>query len=156
MHVDDIRLELTLWDFGGEDKYRNLFPSYVNGCIAALILYDTTRKETIEDIQNWVNIIDQNQDGVIKVLIGTKIDLVDQREISKEDADKACNEYNWCADIIETSSKTGENVEQAFVNVVREVIKRKLNKCQDCGEFFSKSLKFCSHCGAAVSKVTFS
>ena len=141
-------IEATIWDFGGEEKYRTLFPKYVNGAIAALILYDTTRENTIEDIHEFVDIIDNfATEGAIKVLIGTKIDLVDQREITKEEANKICSKYNWCADIIETSAKTGENIEEAFLNVFREIVESKFNRCSGCNEYFPRKLKFCTNCG---------
>jgi small GTP-binding protein len=147
----EISLDLNIWDFGGEEKYRTLFPSYANGASAALILYDTTNRETIEDIANWVKIVDENAyEDVIKILIGTKIDLTEKREITKEAATKACEDYHWCAEAIETSAKTGENVEEAFLNVTREIVKRKLQTCKNCGEVFDKKLKFCQYCGDKV------
>lgn len=147
----EISLELNIWDFGGEEKYRMLFPSYANGATAALILYDTTNRETIADIASWVKIVDENAyEGVIKILIGTKIDLTEKREITKEEATKTCEKYRWCAETIETSAKTGENVEEAFLNVAREILKRKLHTCKNCGEVFDKKLKFCQYCGDKV------
>ena len=141
-------IEATIWDFGGEEKYRTLFPKYVNGAIAALILYDTTRKNTIEDIHELVDIIDAYADGdVIKVLIGTKIDLEDQRDITKEEVNEICSKYNWCAEIIETSAKTGENVEEAFLNVFREIVENKFHRCSGCKEYFPRKIKFCTNCG---------
>ncbi len=64
---ENLKIELNIWDFGGEEKYRILFPAYVNGASAALLLYDTTRKATLEDISNWVKIIDENAKDIIKV-----------------------------------------------------------------------------------------
>ena len=40
-------LELNIWDFGGEEKYRTLFPSYANGAAAAMILFDITNKKSL-------------------------------------------------------------------------------------------------------------
>jgi Ras-related protein Rab-1A len=148
---DNLTIEATIWDFGGEEKYRTLFPQYVQGATAALILYDTTNKETINDVHNWVDLVDAYaSEDVLKVLIGTKIDLKDQREITKEKAKKSCEKYNWCAEIIETSSKTGENVEDAFINIAREIVDIKFQKCKACGDYFSKKLKFCVNCGEKV------
>lgn len=153
---EDLYLEFSIWDFGGEEKYRTLFPSYVNGAMAALILYDTTNKETLEDVHNWIEIIDNNQDDVVKVMIGTKIDLKDQKEISREEAQKVSDEAGCFGQVVETSSKTGENVEQAFLTVAREIVSKKLQLCENCEEYYAKKLKFCSHCGKPRLNVTFS
>ncbi len=145
---DDLSLDVNIWDMGGEEKYKALFPSYVKGATAALILYDTTRKETIDDISSWVEIVDDYaSEDIIKILIGTKIDLKDQRDITKKEAEKHSAEHNWSAEIIETSAKTGENVEEAFINVANQIVGIYFQKCSACGDYFSKKLKICSNCG---------
>lgn len=148
---NEITLELNIWDFGGEEKYRTLFPSYANGAAAALILFDTTNEETLEDISNWVKIIEDNSmPNVVKLLIATKIDLKEKREVSKKKAMEYCNNYDWCKEIIKTSSKTGENVEDTFVTIAKNLLRRNLQKCKACTKFFSNKLKYCNFCGEKI------
>ncbi|MFX0086844.1 MAG: Rab family GTPase [Candidatus Hodarchaeota archaeon] len=147
----DFSLELNIWDFGGEEKYRTLFPSYANGAAAAMILFDTTNKKSLYDIENWIKIIDENAlSNVIKIVIATKIDLKNLREVSKNDAKDFCKKYDWCKDFISTSAKTGENVEEAFVYVAQEISKENLQFCTSCGEIFNRKLKHCQYCGQKV------
>ena len=152
VNIDNkINLELNIWDFGGEQRYRTLFPSYCHGASAALILYDTTDKESLDDIKNWINIIDNNAlENVIKVLIGSKIDLKDKKVISNEEAKNFSKQFNCLGEPVETSSKTGANVEKAFLNVARLILSIFLQTCKNCGEFFSKKLKICNHCGEPI------
>ena len=148
---NDISLELNIWDFAGEEKFRTLFPAYANGASAAFILFDTTRKETLKDIDNWVEIIDKNAvPNIVKQIIATKIDLKSERKVSKKDAEGYFKKYDWCTDITRTSSKTGENVEDAFNLVVKKIIKNNLQTCKSCGEVFNKKLKNCQYCGEKV------
>jgi len=147
----DISLELNIWDFGGEERYRTLFPAYANGASAAFILFDTTNKDSLKDIDNWIDIIDENAyRNIVKQIIATKIDLKSEREVSKKEATDFCKKYDWFTDITSTSSKTGENVEDAFFYVVKKIIKRNLQICKSCGEVFSLKLKHCKYCGAKV------
>jgi small GTP-binding protein len=150
MIVDENKeLDLTIWDFGGEEKYRFLFPSYVNGAAAALILFDITRKETLEDVQNWVNIVDENADeNIVKILIATKIDLKEERQISIDDGKELCKKYGCYEEPLGTSSKTGENVEKAFRKAAEAIMNVRLQRCTSCGEIFAKKLKICNYCGA--------
>ena len=147
----NVMIEANIWDFGGEQKYRILFPAYVNGASAALILYDTTDKKSLEDVKNWIDIIDENADEkIVKVLIGAKNDLIDEKTVSFEEARSLSIEMNCSGEPIETSSKTGENVEQAFLNVAKEILKRVMQKCKGCGELFNKKLKICNYCGTSI------
>ena len=147
----DISLELNIWDFAGEEKYRTLFPAYANGASAAFILFDTTRRDTLKDVDNWIDIIDNNAyPNIVKQIIATKIDLKDKREVSKKDAEDYFKKYNWFTKITSTSSKTGENVENAFILVVKEIIKNNLQTCGSCEEIFNKKLKNCQYCGERV------
>ncbi len=147
----DLSLELNIWDFAGEEKYRTLFPAYANGASAAFILFDTTGRETLKDIDSWLEIIDENAySNIVKQVIAAKIDLKSEREVSKKDAEDFFKKYEWCTDIISTSSKTGENVEEAFILVVKKIIKNNLQICKSCGEVFNKKLKNCQYCGEKV------
>ncbi len=147
---EKLHIELNIWDFGGEEKYRILFPAYVNGATAALLLFDTTDKSSLEDIKNWVKIINRNSDDVIKIIIGTKIDLKENREISKAEVIKINDEFHCYGEPIGTSSKTGEHVDQAFLSLANAIIDRELQECTQCGELFSKKLKICNFCGENI------
>jgi len=147
----EFSLDLNIWDFAGEEKYRTLFPSYANGAAAAMILFDTTNKNSLYDIENWINIVDENAlENVVKIIIATKVDLKNLREVSKSDAKSFCKKYDWCENFISTSAKTGENVEEAFLHVAREIVKNNLQFCKSCGEQFNRKLKYCQHCGEKV------
>ncbi|MFW9825784.1 MAG: hypothetical protein ACFFE4_22775, partial [Candidatus Thorarchaeota archaeon] len=98
----------------------------------------------------WVDIIDENSKEVIKIMIGTKIDLKDEREVSKAYATEINEKFRCYGEPVGTSSKTGENVEEVFLNVVRAIIKRDLQECAQCGELFSKKLKICNFCGKNI------
>ena len=147
---EELKIELNIWDFGGEEKYRVLFPAYVNGASAALLLYDTTDKSSLEYIKNCVKIMDENSKDIIKITIGTKIDLKENREISKAEAIKISEKFKCYGEPIGTSSKTGENVEKAFLDVIMAIIERDLQECFQCGELFSKKLKICNFCGKNI------
>jgi len=150
--VKDHIVELNIWDFGGEDKYRTLFPSYVTGASGALIVFDLTRKATLDDIDNWIQIIDENTKNIVKLIIGAKGDLINEREVQEEDIQKVCDQYKFCSNPVETSSKTGDNVEKAFITLCENILEEKFHFCKKCGKGFPKSLRFCQHCGAKIEE----
>lgn len=148
INVDGVDILLNLWDFGGEKKFRLLFPSYVSGASGALILYDITNKESLLDLHNWIKIIESvGQPPRTKILLENKSDLEDQREVSREEAMEIFNQYKFQGEILGTSAKTGQNVENAFEMLGRQILKNSLQKCPNCGKHYPVELKFCQYCG---------
>lgn len=146
--VDDTEILLNIWDFAGEKKFRLLLPSYVSGASGALILYDMTNKDSLEDLHDWISVISSVPNNPkTKILVEAKIDLKDQREVKKDDAKKLFEKYKFKGDIIGTSSKTGENVEKVFEMLGREILNNSLKKCSNCGRLYPLELKFCQYCG---------
>lgn len=146
--VDDTEILLNLWDFGGEKKFRILFPSYVSGASGALILYDITNKDSLYDLKAWLEIIDNVENPPrTRILIEHKIDLEKNREISRKEAEKFHREYKFQGEIIGASAKSGENVDKVFQALGREILKNSLRKCPNCGKHYPIELKFCQYCG---------
>ena len=92
---------------------------------------------------------DKNE-NVVKLLIASKIDLKDKREVTKEEGIKYSNQFTWSGDIISTSSKTGENVEKAFVTLATEMMTNNFHLCEACGDIFDIKLRYCVHCGEKI------
>jgi small GTP-binding protein len=146
--VDDTEILLNIWDFAGEKKFRLLLPSYVSGASGALILYDITNKDSLEDLHDWMSVISSVPNSPkTRLLVEAKIDLEDQREVQKTDANKIFNKYKFQGGILGTSSKTGENVEEVFKLLGREILNKSLQKCSNCGRLYPLELKFCQYCG---------
>ncbi len=148
--VDGTEILLNIWDFAGEKKFRLLFPSYVSGASGALMLYDITNEESLNDLYDWINVITSVPNAPkTKILIEAKIDL--KRKIKREDALKLFEKFNFQGELIGTSAKTGENVEKTFEMLGREILKKSLKKCANCGKFYPLELKFCQYCGSKTS-----
>lgn len=146
--VDDVEILLNLWDFAGEPKFRVLFPSYVSGASGALILYDITSKDSLYDLENWMKVIDNVESPPrTRLLVEHKIDLEDQRQVSRKEAKNFYKKYNLQGEILGASAKTGENVEDVFQTLGKEILKNSLRKCPNCGKHFPLELKFCQYCG---------
>jgi len=148
--VDGTEILLNIWDFAGEKKFRLLFPSYISGASGALMLYDITNKDSFNDLYDWINVISSIPNSPkTKILIETKTDL--KRKVAKEEAMQFVEKYDFQGDIIATSAKTGENVEEAFMTLGREILKNSLQKCPNCEEMYPIELKFCQYCGSKAS-----
>lgn len=125
-----------------------LLPSYVSGSSGALILYDITNKDSLNDLHDWIKVISSVPNSPkTKLLIEAKTDLEDQREVTNEEAKALFEKYKFQGEIVGTSSKTGKNVEKVFEMLGREILNNSLKKCSSCGKFYPLELKFCQYCG---------
>ena len=108
------KIKLQIWDVGGEERFRFLLPTYCLGANAAFLLYDVTRSQTLDNINEWTNIVRQKGGPIPIMLVGSKIDLGDaRREILREYGIQVA-EKNSMASFGEISSKSGQNVDKTF------------------------------------------
>jgi len=111
MTIDNEKMRLEIWDTAGQERYRSLAPMYYRRAKVAIICYDITNKESFESSKTWYEEIEKRgETDCIKILVGTKLDLEHERKVNM------AVEYAENKDIyhIETSSKTGKNIEHLF------------------------------------------
>lgn len=113
-------VKLQIWDFGGEERFRFLLSQYCKGANGAFFLYDITNSKSLEHLPDWTQIIRENAGDIPIMLIGSKVDLDEFRAVTRDDGILAAKKYSLTS-FVELSSKTGENVEQAF-NVMTETL----------------------------------
>ena len=112
---------LRIWDFGGEERYRVLFPSFAKGADGGIFMYDTTRDTTLNDMDEWLSFFKEFGEKHVKLpilMVGGKVDLQENRSVSTDDAEKLRDRYNL-AGFYECSSKTGDSVELIFETITR-------------------------------------
>lgn len=146
---NDTEVHFSLWDFAGEHKFRQLFPAYCSGASGALILFDMTKKETFDDLNDWIQLINNASDNIVKILVASKADLEDERQITHEKAMEFLIS-NKLDIYLETSAKTGKNVEEVFLQMAKLIIQKSLKPCPNCKELIPREQIFCIYCGAKV------
>jgi Ras-related protein Rab-2A len=113
---------LTIWDIGGQERFASMRTEFYKGASGAALVFDLTRMETYNAIDDWLQEVRQYAGNVPFILIGNKADLLGDigRLVSKEDAQEYARKNNSI--YIETSAKTGENVDDAFVNLSKIIV----------------------------------
>ena len=113
--VNGTEFNFIMWDFAGQDQFKTFLNGFVDGSLAAFILFDLTRINTIENVQEWI--VTLKEFGNIPILlIGTKNDLVNPYVSLSIDEfiSEIKKEYENIISYIKISSKTGENIKTAF------------------------------------------
>lgn len=114
---------LQLWDFGGQERFRFLLPTYASGAKGALLLFDLTRMMSTFQLENsWLPIIRKEDPRLPCILMGTKLDMVDPNFPAIEpNFGKDFIASHDMQGYIETSSKTGDKVDEAFRMLVKAI-----------------------------------
>ncbi|XP_064640522.1 ras-related protein Rab-22A-like [Lineus longissimus] len=118
--LDGTVYKFQIWDTAGQEKYRALAPMYYRGAAAAIVVYDITEEDSFNCLKGWIKELQRyGPPNLLVALCGNKCDLGDLREVTFEDA-KAFSES--CHSIfLETSAKTGQNVNELFIEISRSL-----------------------------------
>ena len=78
IEIEDKNYELIIWDLGGQTQFKRLFPKskWIEGTLGALVLFDLTRFNSLNNIYFWLDLIDQHEEIPI-LIIGSKLDMID-------------------------------------------------------------------------------
>jgi len=116
------RCKLQIWDTAGQERFRTITSSYYRGAHGVIVSYDITNQSSFEGVQKWIAEIERYSSKRVKVLLlGNKMDLNAQRQVTLEEAQSWGKEKD--INVMEASAKTGENVQDAFVMLVKEIEK---------------------------------
>ncbi|TXT54028.1 MAG: Small GTP-binding domain protein [Promethearchaeota archaeon] len=123
LEESDFKARLVIWDIGGQKRFEVMRTEFYKGASGAVLVFDLTRMETYTAIEAWLNEVRQFAGEIPFILIGNKADLIETigRVIDKQYAEEFAQRENGI--YIETSAKTGTNVEDAFTAFTRLIIK---------------------------------
>lgn len=120
-------MKLSLWDTAGQETYKSITRSYFRGASGAILVFDITRPATLTSCTQWLHDLRQiAEEGIVIVLVGNKSDLAGgdpetgQGRVTSQEAEEWCR-VNNVARYVETSAKSGEGVENAFLEVAERI-----------------------------------
>ncbi|KAI1179480.1 P-loop containing nucleoside triphosphate hydrolase protein [Nemania sp. FL0916] len=126
-------MKLSLWDTAGQEIYKSVTRSYFRGASGALLVFDITRRATFVHATDWLNDLRAiAEPDIVVILVGNKLDCVqsetagggddeaDKREVTFAEAQEWAHK-NGVLQYVETSAKSGENVEAAFMRVAERI-----------------------------------
>ena len=126
---NNIEYYMQLWDFGGQDRFKFLHDSFIDGAHAVLIFFDLTRPKTLQNIDFWINMCVKNNLHVPLLLVGTKLDRyrTEEKWLEKLDMSLILENLNIEKyDLISSKEKIGLNELIAdVVQVINEKEKAK-------------------------------
>lgn len=118
LKVGDADLDLMIWDILGQKSQEVLHAAYYRGAAGALAVCDYTRPETLENLRSWLGSFRSVVGNMPVIILGNKSDLERKftlAELETFGASIGCP-------VMETSAKTGLNVEHAFNEIGKRLM----------------------------------
>lgn len=118
-------VKLQIWDTAGQERFRAIVASYYRNASGIMLCYDITDPTSAQNVKSWLIEIEKHAPVDVRiVLCGTKFDLQNdpfQSEnirLSQEIIVDILACYPDVKHHCQTSAKTGEGVEDAFLKMV--------------------------------------
>lgn len=111
----------NLCDTAGEEKYRALAPLYYRDANGAMIVFDLTKKETLNKVDQWLAEVQSmvNSDNFRFIIVGNKMDLEGQIDLKESDIKLIADKYQ--VEYYLVSAKTGENIDFAYQMLIEKI-----------------------------------
>uniref|UniRef100_A0AAZ3RKS8 small monomeric GTPase n=1 Tax=Oncorhynchus tshawytscha TaxID=74940 RepID=A0AAZ3RKS8_ONCTS len=149
LNIDALKVKLQIWDTAGQERFRSVTHAYYRDAHALLLLYDVTNKASFDNIKAWLTEIHEYaQQDVVLMLLGNKADVAHERVVKREEGEKLAKVFG--VPFMETSAKSGLNVELAFTAVAKELKHRSTKEPDDpkfqLQDYVNKEMKSAGCC----------
>ncbi|HUY01081.1 MAG TPA: Rab family GTPase [Candidatus Deferrimicrobium sp.] len=112
-------IKLIIWDVGGQEIYKKIRTNFYEEGNAAIIVFDLTDPGSFDHVETWMKEVQTFCGAIPFILLGNKLDLIEQRKVEREEVQTFIQKYN--IPYFETSAKTGENVVDLFNNIIKTI-----------------------------------
>ncbi|XP_047957664.1 ras-related protein RABA5b-like [Salvia hispanica] len=74
LKVDGKEVKAQVWDTAGQERFRTVTSAYYRGAVGALVVYDITRRITLDSVKRWLD--ELNSIIVISLSLSSQLNLV--------------------------------------------------------------------------------
>ena len=119
------KITLNIWDTAGQELFKSITKSFFINTTGIIFVYDITKRDSFSGtsgVKNWIK--DSEEYGKFdSILCGNKIDLEKKREVKYDELKELGIKKGM--EFLETSAKTGKNINEAFEKLVDTIIKNR-------------------------------
>ncbi|KAJ3448849.1 ras family-domain-containing protein [Anaeramoeba flamelloides] len=122
--------EFAIWDTAGQERFDSLSTFYTRDAGCAIIVYDITSNSSFSDLDRMFPKLESASQDCFVILVGSKVDMVKddekKRKVSFENGLQIAKKYQ--ATFFESSSKTGENIDEIWEKIGEQFLKTTTKK----------------------------
>jgi Ras-related protein Rab-1A len=125
--IDQKTVKLQIWDTAGQERFRTITSAYYRGADGIIMVYDVTSQDSFDHVNDWLKEVNRYaSEGTCKLLVGNKSDRSTDKVVTAEQAKEFADDLGIA--FLETSAKSAQNVEEAFLTMAGELIKQRLSR----------------------------
>jgi len=122
--VNDTIIQINIWDCCGNEKFAINTPNLFKNASVTILIYAINDNESFKDLENWYNMLKENSNGSIIFLIGNKIDLENERQVTREDGEKFKRNYEDIKMFFEASALKSINIDNLLDNIAISIYEK--------------------------------
>jgi len=126
-HRESTPVNITVWDLGGEDRFRFMLPSYIQGADGGIVLFDVTRFTSAMSLPEWMKMWKGSTTPDVPLyLVGSKFDLVNPAmyPMIENNIQNLKRELGIKIHFL-ISTKSGMMIDDLMHSVTKDMLKRK-------------------------------
>ena len=128
MNVNQKNVKLQIWDTAGQERYRTITNAYYRGADAIVLVADYTDMASFKNIPEWLTEVSKYvPEDTYKMLLVNKSDIADEEKVISSEIMQKFSEETGIG-VMDTSAKTGANVDEAFVVITKALINKRLEE----------------------------
>lgn len=126
LDLDDRKIELDIWDTGGQERFRSIILSYFRNVHGIILVFDLTNRASFLKLEKWMNeinffMLDSNYK---MILVGNKSD-----EMFQQVNDNEINDFvkKYELEYIRSSAKKNINIDEIFETITTNILNSNIN-----------------------------
>ncbi|RLN97069.1 hypothetical protein BBJ28_00013633 [Nothophytophthora sp. Chile5] len=126
--VDNVDVKAQIWDTAGQERFHAMMATYYRKAAGALLIFDVGNRASLMAIERWLDqLLNVAEPGLHATLVGNKCDLSeDARAVTTDEARQFAAAHHMA--YIETSAKTGLNVQEAFHDLIEAIYRARVDE----------------------------